>query len=149
MLKKKKKEKKNIKSVRKHVGIFVSGCRRSSITQHPRFQITACREPANMLPVSQTPRQERWRGKKEDQRCLRKWQWRVYSPSGSKRFLLKRNGACGGGGQVGVQACVHRGSASLSALPSAAAGGVAGLGLARLSESVQAGLVETCGGSRG
>lgn len=28
----------------------------------------------------------------------RKWQWKMYSPSGSKRFQLKRNRAYGGGG---------------------------------------------------
>lgn len=45
----------------------------------------------------------------------------MYSPSGSKRFQLKRNRAYGGGGGLlGVQACVHRGSASLFALRNAA-----------------------------
>lgn len=51
----------------------------------------------------------------------RKWQWKMYSPSGSKRVQLKRNRAYGGGGGLlGVQACVHRGSASLFALRNAA-----------------------------
>lgn len=34
--------------------------------------------------------------------CLRKWQWEMYSPSGSKRFQLKRNWAYS---RVGLAVC--------------------------------------------
>lgn len=62
----------------------------------------------------------------------------MYSPSGSKRFQLKRNRAYGGGGGLlGVQACVHRGSASLFALRNAAGERVTWLRSDWVSESVR------------
>lgn len=38
-------------SVRKHVEIFLSGCLRNNNTQYPRFEITACTKPENMVSV--------------------------------------------------------------------------------------------------
>lgn len=101
------------RSVWKHVEIFLGGCLRNN-TQYPRFEITACRQPENMVSI-ETRTEEIF--KKSIKCAERKRQWKMYSPSGSKSFQLKRNRACGGGGGLlGVQACVHRGSASLFAL---------------------------------
>lgn len=50
------------------------------------------------FPTVGTPRQGR--KKKRIKICVRKWQWKMYSPSGSKRFQLKRNWAYSGGGLV-------------------------------------------------
>lgn len=38
-------------SVRKHVEIFLIGCLRNNNTQYPRFEITACRKPENMVSI--------------------------------------------------------------------------------------------------
>lgn len=52
------------------------------------------------FPRVETPRTGR--KKKRTKICLRKWQWEMYSPSGSKRFQLKRNWAYS---RVGLAVC--------------------------------------------
>lgn len=125
----KKKEEIYVQSVRKNVEIFLSGCLRN---KHSESKIwNHCMQKTRKHGVHRDKNGRIFSLKKK---CAeRKWQWRMYSPSGSKRYQLKRNRACGGGGRLlGVQACVHRGSASLFALRNAAGERVTWLGLDRV-----------------
>lgn len=131
---------KNVKSVRKHVGRFLSGCRRSSNTQHPRFKSLHAENEKTCCPCRK-PRDKKAR-KCFKKKCLRKWQWKMYSPSGSKGVQLKRIWAYGGGVLVVVLVvCRLVYTEALRppfALPIAAGGWIMWLGLARVFESAQA-----------
>lgn len=77
-----KRERKISRASAKHV--FLSGCRRSNNTQHPRLKSL---HAENISPISE--HQDKKESKKKRIK-IRKWQWKMYSPSGSKRGSIKK-----------------------------------------------------------
>lgn len=60
---------KNIKSVRKHVGLFLSGCHRSTNTLHPRFKSLHAENEKTFSPCRNTKNRKE---EKEDKNMLKK-----------------------------------------------------------------------------
>lgn len=84
-------------------------------TQHPKISIIACRKRENMFVIFVRPRrnsQDKKRKKKRIKICRRKCQWKMYSPSGSKRFSIKKKLGVWRCWTGAVQAGKYRGSAS-------------------------------------
>lgn len=106
---------KNIKSVRNHGGISVSGCRRSdktlSIQRSQSLHAENKKTCLGFFPPRRNS-QDKKRKKKRIKICRRKCQWKMYSPSGSKRFSNKKKLGVWRCWTGAVQAAKYRGSAS-------------------------------------
>lgn len=86
-------------------------------TQHPKISIIACRKRENMFGFlfffpPRRNSQDKKRKKKRIKICRRKCQWKMYSPSGSKRFSIKKKLGVWRCWTGAVQAAKYRGSAS-------------------------------------